>query len=50
MNAQIAVVVAKLVRKGMTPEAAAAKVAGHVPMHTEYALASYLYYKDMIKI
>jgi hypothetical protein len=50
MNAQIAVVIYKLVRKGMTPEQAAAKFSGGVPMDTEYALRCYNHFKDLIKI
>jgi len=43
MNAQIAYVVHKMVRRGMTPEAAAAKC-GPAPMAVAYALASYYHY------
>jgi len=48
MNAQIAYVIHKLVRKGMTPEAAAAKVE-RAPMAIAYAIASYNHYKHFWK-
>jgi hypothetical protein len=44
MNTQIAYVIHKLVRRGMTPEAAAAKCEP-APMAREYALASYYHYR-----